>query len=499
MRFTWRGLAPGVVLLAAAASALFVYGARTRHGPALVDEYMYLAGARYFAERGLLHARFYAWQDLVRLGYPHQDMHAPGYTLLLGAVSWLLSPGYWSAVALNVAAYLATAFLIVSLGRAIGLREAHAAAAGVLALLLPAFLPYTFWVLFEVPHAALFAAAFVCAVRFGGRPPGAAAAAALYGLCLLVRESALVGLPALVAALWLGRLRVFFLTLSLFLAGLYVPLSLERSIGFRFWEQPWGAAAAGPSVVEAAVRGDLAGVFAAAAHRAAFNLEQYWSPATTTAERATLAVFAVLPLLALPHVIGSERRLLTGLFLSWAAFWALLVFVYVAVWWGGLRYIMFLLPPFLPWVVQTLVGARPARAGARFGGGWLLLAALALLLTSINAQILGVLTRFKETRQARQEGLTRYVERYVEAGQLSRVVVENGMHFGLSHYPVEVVVDAPEDRGQLQELERVVWFDYLVLRSDRPLARKLGRRSARYQRRNADDPEAELAVFERLR
>ena len=47
------------------------------------DEVIYLVGARNVLERGTLDTNFYLTYSLLRRGYPHRDVHMPGYVLAL--------------------------------------------------------------------------------------------------------------------------------------------------------------------------------------------------------------------------------------------------------------------------------------------------------------------------------------------------------------------------------------------------------------------------------
>ena len=71
----------GPILLAVAIAGL----ARPRATPDIAwpDEIIYLVGARNVVERGTLDTNFYLTYSLLRRGYPHRDVHMPGYVLAL--------------------------------------------------------------------------------------------------------------------------------------------------------------------------------------------------------------------------------------------------------------------------------------------------------------------------------------------------------------------------------------------------------------------------------
>src|ERR1700682_2264579 len=115
-----------LVLAAAAVVLLAGYGLTVRQGPALADEFIYLASARHFAETGSLDARYYDGDAIVRRGHPHQDVHTPGYVLVLGVVMRLLGGRWGAALALNAIAYVASALFVHHLARALGLGDTAA-------------------------------------------------------------------------------------------------------------------------------------------------------------------------------------------------------------------------------------------------------------------------------------------------------------------------------------------------------------------------------------
>ena len=479
-----------------AAVLLLGYGLVTRHGPALADEYVYLAGARHFALTGSLDARFYDAQAILLRGHPHQDVHSPGYVILLGFLMSLVRGGYRTAVALNIAAYLASALLVHQLARGLGFGGRAARCSGALYLILPAYLPFVFWAMPEAILGMLFLGALVLAVRWGDRAAGAVLAGLVLGLGFLVRESFAFGALAAMAILRdRGKLRPFLATLALCIVLVHLPLSRDRAPGgVNFWADPPATAKPGGfAAVHAAQRGDLSRAFALGWDRLRSNVRRT-SEATAT-EKGILALFILLPLWALAgHRAGGPlaRRFLLGLAAGWAALLVCLLFLFVVGRWAGFRYLMFLMPGFLPWAGRTLEVPGPAF------GRWAFPAATALACLTLDASVLEIHNQYKASRQQRQERLSGYVERYIGARPLTRVALPDGWGFGLRHYPAEVISSLPEGGGQLRALERAVWFDYLVLPGDSPLADEWDGR-LRYLRVNRDDPEPPLKIYRRLR
>jgi hypothetical protein len=160
--------------------------------------------------------------------------------------------------------------------------------------------------------------------------------------------------------------------------------------------------------------------------------------------------------------------------------------------WAGFRYLMFLVPAFLPWAARTTDDPRPSAAR------WAFPAALALACVALQASVLRIHNEYKISRQRRQEVTSGYVEHYVGAQPVSRLAFPNGWQFGLLHYPTEVISTLPAGGGELRALERAVWFDYLVLPGNSPLAVEWDAR-VRYVRVNAEDPEPPLKIYRRLR
>ena len=207
-------------------------------------------------------------------------------------------------------------------------------------------------------------------------------------------------------------------------------------------------------------------------------------------ERGFLLLYAGLPCVALAgwrSRSSLERRLLLGLTASFLAMSILLFFVYVVGSWSGFRYLMFLMPAFLPWV-----GAGGRRS--RF-----LAAAMGLACLGLAVSTYRVLDTYKISRQGRQERLKAYVERYVAPRSVSRIVLPNGWLFGLERYPVEVVSSLPSGgAGGIRVLERALSFEVLVLPEGSPLAPEIDGRT-RYRRLNSERADPPVFIYRRVR
>ena len=476
------------MVLAAAAFLLVAYGTSVRLGPALADEFIYLSGARHFARTGSLDARYYDANAILARGHPHQDVHAPGYVLILGAFDRVAGTTNAAAIALNVIALAAAAWLAYALAGALGLEPARRRLAALLALLLPGALPYVFWAMAETVLTALVLLAIVVAAHpREDRPWMGMAAGLVLGLAFVVRESALFALPAVLVLLGPRARRTALAAFVAVLLLVYAPLSRDRAPGgANFWI-PTGGRAFGFEAVQAAGGGRVGAALALIGRRAAMNAAELAGLSTTWTERGILAVYLALPLLALAgwraHSPRS-RRYLIALLAGFVAIVALLFGVYVVAQWSGYRYVMFLMPGFLPLVLP------PGRRGWITAGG---VAVPAVLL------LLGVRTIFndyKSSRQRRQLAIADYVDRHLPAAP-ERIILPNGWLYGWRHYPTEVI-SSLADGGALRRLERKVPFDYVVVPAGTPLEQDTQSR-LRYQRVDPADPEAPLAIYRRLK
>ena len=487
-----RPAARADLVIAAAAVVLLVgYGLTVRQGPALADEFIYLAGARHFAETGSLDARYYDASAILRRGHPHQDVHTPGYVLVLGLVMRPLGSRWGVAVALNAIAYVASALFVHHLARALGLGDTAGRVGAGLYLVLPIYLPYVFWAMPELLLGALVLAALLAAAALGETVAGAVAAGSLYGLALLVRESAVFALPALLVLQRAHRrTRVFAATVAAWLLFVYLPLSIRRAPGgANFWD-PVGGTAFGYQAVLAAGRGALGRALLLVAARTMANVRSLAS-GTTATELGILVAFALVPLLTcrgLRQRPELARAALLALLAGYAAVVALLFGVYVVGQWSGLRYLMFLVPPLLPFLWPPAGRRRDV----------VLVSALAVVVALLVVGARTIFEAYKASRQRRQANLTAYVERYLPAGGYTRVALPNGWLFGWSHPGVEVITSLPESIGEIRALERKVWFDYLALPGDSPLGAAWDER-VRYERQNGAEAEAPLRIYRRLR
>src|SRR4051794_39569171 len=105
----------GPALLAAAVA----FGVGTVAIPAVAwpDECIYLVGARNLLERHTLDTNFYLTYSLLRLGYPHHDVHMPGYVMALVPAVAAWGTTIRAAAMLNVILFVASAALVYAIAR----------------------------------------------------------------------------------------------------------------------------------------------------------------------------------------------------------------------------------------------------------------------------------------------------------------------------------------------------------------------------------------------
>jgi hypothetical protein len=488
-----------VALAALGALLVVICGLVTVRGPALADEYAYLADAKHFASTGSLHTRFYLAESILAHGHPLKDVHAPGYVLLLGAFMRLVPvPGdYWIAVALNVLCYALSAFLVGDITRALGRGARAAGIAAALYLVLPLFLVFVFWAMAELVLGTAFLFTLWAALRHGHRTRGAVLAGLLFGLTFLIRESVLFGVPAVLAVLSRSRRSAvaFLATAAAFVLLVYFPLSRDRAEGGANLLRPGFSHAFAYDVFVAGELGRFGEAGRLVLERAQRNYRELTQPEESVMEaapeRGVLLLYVFLPLWALgawPRLSGLERRLLVGLVVGWVALVAALFFVYVIVQYSGYRYLMFLIPAFLPWIAR-----EDGHAERRFQKSDLVPLGLAVAGLALSAGALTILNPFKATRERGAE-VARYVEPYL-TGQPERVMWARAYDYGLRHYPTEVIIWPPKLRSEFKALEHAVWFDYVVL----PVGSNWAEGRAHYERVNAGDPDAPAWIYRRLK
>ena len=473
-----RELAPVLAVGGVGAALSLAFSFRI---PAMADEFVYQAGAALFADTNSLASTYYFTDSILTIGYPHQDAHSPGYVMVLGLVSRIVGPGYWTAVALNVGSLLVSLALLWSLAcglaRPRGVRLLTTAA-----IVIPASLAYTSWVMPEWLVVAVSLATLWLSVRWGTRPFGAVLCGLALGICILIRESGIFLIPVLLLLIGLSRVR-----LPLF-AGSFLAFHFLVFAPLNAGRPPVAtttvSGSAGNSAAFRAIReGRIAFAADQLAKRTERNLKTL--PVAGHEQQLTLLLLVALPALAWMswrEIDHRARLTLVGLSVGFIAMVAATLTVSDLVNWNGPRYWTILAVPFFCLL--------PAPTTLTRKGLLFLLVALGFMTTS---SILTTFRRFKSHTSSIDE--IAYFDRFAPPGSYSRVIWQNGYKLGLARYPTEVIVSIPRSRKEYRALERAVWFDYVVLSTwqDALDARE------NYVLANAADPDPLLKIFRRLR
>lgn len=455
------------------------------------DECIYLVGARNLVERGTLNTNFYLTHSLLVRGYPHRDVHMPGYILVLAPVVALLGPTLTAGAALNLLAYLASILLVLVFARRVLGDERQAVAAAALFAILPPFLGYLFVVYPELVTVAALLAQLAWLVS-GAGAAHAIVDGVLFGLGPLFRETLLVSLPLHFVWLrrrdfWRGFVPASVATLVLVVA----PLGRNRAVHPN---------ALYPSLVEEALRSahPLHALAATFGHNIQENLRlTAEARPTRNPEDAMLAFLLLLTLtaaLSVPRLPPRARRLGAASLLAMVALVAAAVVLYVVRArggvWGGVRAFMTWAPVLL--VLATPLAFRPRRAAARLG----IAAAVAAGFLALSVWQIDFFHAYKASDRGDQLRQARYMARYMDSAKPHRVVARDFL-YGWSHYPVEVIWSLPRSYQELRALENTIDYEFLVIHESSPLRVYLIR-NPRYLRVNKDDRHGEFLIWRRV-
>lgn len=455
------------------------------------DECIYLVGARNLVEHGTLDTHYYLTYSILLRGHPHRDVHMPGYVLALGPFVKAFGATLTAGATLNVALFLACILLVYGIGRALLEEPAQAAAAAALFAVMPPITGYLYVVYPELLVTFLLLAGVAWLVRGGGLVH-ATIAGILFAAGALARETSLLALPLYLVRLgrrelWRGFVPAALATLLLVVA----PLAHDRAVHPN---------AIYPGIVEEARRSEapLRTLGAALLHNVQVNLglAATLDPLRSEEDAALLVllVLAAASSLGALRLAREARRLAAASYVSLGLLSAAVLTLYVVRErggvWGGVRVYMSWAPLLLLFLAAWLVrSARPLRSAVA-------VAAVAALFLSLGARQMAFLAHYKasdlEDQSRNERYLARYLDRYHPARILSR-----SFTYGLSHYPVEVIWQLPQDRKELQALEQAIAFDFVAVheKSDIRLALL---DNPRYLRVNRDDRGAEFLIWRRL-
>jgi len=479
----------GPVFLALAVAGV----ARERAMPDIAwpDEVIYLVGARNVVERGTLETNFYLTYSLLRRGYPHRDVHMPGYVLALAPAVAALGPTLGAAALLNTMLFAAQAALVYAIARALLPERIQAMSAAALFAVLPPFPGYLFIAYPELVVSFVFLAGLAVLVHARGMA-GAVAAGVLYALGALFRETLLLALPLYLVGLPpRTRWRAFVPAAAATLFLIVIPLAGHRAV------HPNGLY---PSALEEARRSEqpLAALAQAVLGNVGANLR-----ATTRMDPETSAEDAVLALivaLAAAAALGARRvspearRLAGATLVSLALLTAAVLCLYVVRErggvWGGVRAYMAWMPLLVVFATPLLFAPRRRALTAVLA----LTAAAAAL--SLDLWQIRFFNRYKGSDLEDQARNAAYLSRYLDAYHPMRIASRSFL-YGFQHYPIEVIWSLPRDGRELAALNQAISYEFLALHEKSPLLPVL-RDNPRFLRINKDDRGAEFLIWRRL-
>jgi hypothetical protein len=479
----------GPVLLAVAVAA----GAGQRAVPAIAwpDEIIYLVGARNVLERGTLDTNFYLTYSLLRRGYPHRDVHMPGYVLALTPAVAALGPTLRAAALLNVLLFAASTALVYVIARGLLPERVQAMTAAALFAVLPPFPGYLFVAYPEIVVSFVFLAGLAVLVHARGLA-GAAAAGVLFAAGGLFRETLLLALPLYLVRLPpRARWRAFVPAAAATLLFVVVPFARDRAVHPN---------ALYPSVLEDARASEhpLATLVQAVRANAAANLRATarMDPDTNAED----AVLALVVLMAAAAALGARRlapearRLAGATFVSLALLTAAVLTLYVVRErggvWGGVRAYMAWMPLLVVFATPLLFAPRRRAVTAGLG----LAAATGAL--ALDLWQVRFFNRYKGSDLEDQERNAAYLSRYLDSYHPQRIASRSFL-YGFQHYPIEVIWSLPRDGRELAALNQAISYEFLALHEKSPLIPVL-RDNPRFLRINKEDRGAEFLIWRRL-
>ena len=453
------------------------------------DEWIYLTLARNIAEKGTLNTNFYIASSIEALGYPHRDVHLPGYALALAGIGPWRGYTLSSAIELNVACFLVTVLATFFLARAFLSLERSLTAAALVALLPP----YAGYLAVAYPEH-ITAAALMAIVATAAWVESGVAVFLLglaLGASLLFRETLIFATPILIYLLGLRKAARFFLPgLAVAIAVLLPPLSRNRAIHPN---------ALYPSVVGEALKSPepLTRLLTVITSNARTNLQLFFS--SNPLERAEDAVLlfiiglGVIALLASFRLEGRLRDFVRATAFSSVILFAAMVVVYVVRErggvWGGVRALMPMAPLFVIGLCGIRTGARPTAALAGT------LVALSVFLSSWQVTFFN---RYKGSNLEDQDRAARFIEDRTRRIAPRRVVGGRYFQYGYKNFPVEVVWSGVNDMSDLKSLYAKYPFDMVVIHRRSPMRFDLRKDSAYEWVNAAEGQAAEYQIYRRV-
>ncbi len=485
----YRTIGAALVLVLLVAVVTRVSLGRALHEPGWPDEWIYLTLARNIVEKGTLNTNFYIASSIELLGYPHRDVHLPGYALVLAAIGSWQGYTFDTAVALNAVCFGITVLCAFLIARAF-FSTGRSLVAAALVAVLP---PYPGYLAIAYPEH-LTAAALMMLVTAGVWVESRLATfllGFLLGVSLLFRETLLFATPLLAGLLGIRRTTRFFLPgLLLSLVTILPPLSENRAIHPN---------ALYPSVISEALKRPepIMSLTATLVENARTNLDLLLT--SNPRERAEDAVLlfllgvGLLALLASFRLEARVRSFVRATLLSTVLLFAAMVVIYVVRErggvWGGVRALM----PMAPLLLIGLCGIRTGRVQTG-----VLLAALISTSLFLDSWQIAFFNRYKGTNLEDQDRAATFIEERTRRFAPRRVVGGRYFQYGFRNFPVEVVWSGAHDMGSLNRLYAKFPFDFVVIHRRSSMRFDL-RKDLRYEWLNAEEGQAaEYQIYRRV-
>jgi hypothetical protein len=489
MKARARAIGAVVVLILLAGVVTQVTLRRALHEMGWPDEWIYLTLARNIAERGTLNTNFYLASSIDAIGYPHRDVHLPGYALVLAAFGSFHGYTFDTAAMVNVVSYVITVLCAFFLARAFFSVERSFAAAALVAVLPP----YPGYLAVAYPEHVT-AAALLVLVTIAFWIEDAVPVFVLgflTGASLLFRETVLFALPLFAHRFGAKRFFRYFLPgLLLCLVTVLPPLSRNRAVHPN---------ALYPSAITEALRNPepVSTLVSTIVENAVTNLQLLFTSNPLKGAEDAVLIFllalAVIGLGACRRIQGKERGFLVATVISTALLLAAMIAIYVVRErggvWGGVRALM----PMAPLLVIGLCGLRPNRT------------ALGLLVTSLVSASLFLdswqiqaFNRYKGTNLEDQDRAATFIETRTKRFAPRRVVGGRYFQYGYRNFPVEVVWSGVDTMANLNRLYAKMPFDFVVIHR-RSVMRFDLRKDERYEWVNAEEGQAaEYQIYRRV-
>lgn len=449
-----------LIVVAIGIVLLFVSHLTIYREVALVDEVMYVVVGRNIVEQGTLDTNLYWTESLVRRGYPTRDYHTPGYMLTLAAFFAIF--GFNNVVVGLPAkiAYILAGALFYRVGKSL-FNPMIALLATLLFYIYPINFVYASLVMVEVPFALLAVIYLALWVKISRAQKIGLLDIVLLGVVIiggmLYRQTFVIFLPPtlfLLSKFGIARnyrpLITFSLLFLFFFLGVFWPLTQNRSYYPNVYDR----------IIEAADWPTKVTIL----QTTFFNsLSQIFRPLPIQRDIALIhLILGIVSILGLWQFKERSQRLFALLFfyLFWgslAAFSALYkspVDLTVA-----RNLAAFMLPGILLFVAILFQIKQKAITVGLFII-FVIFVGFATLRFAQNAQ------RWQDDALRTQQKFADIFTEYLQPYAPRSIIFERGFKLAWTHYPMTVVADIPTTYDQMQEMQKHLSADIIVVSSE---------------------------------